>query len=444
MACTIVLSLALGLAPRCGDEHSRAQEPSAADTPAAAPDGATALPLRGPAEPLRNALETITGDELLEHASFLAADALEGRAAGSAGGQKAGDYLIEQLRALGLSPAGTDGEFVQACGPNMRNILAKLPGSDPQVAEEVVLVGAHYDHIGQRPPREPDQTPTIFNGANDNASGVAGVLELAEAMVALPVAPRRTILFALWDGEERGFVGSRFFVKQPTVPLDRIVFVIALDMIGRLNDERFVVWGTGTANGLRQLVARQNVLPNLDLDFRTYNLALSDQQPFFQRGIPVLLPSTGIYPELHRPEDDIELLNVDGMRRATQLVHAIVYDLAQRDTNFQFAEIAREESSRDPRRATDPPAPSPEDAACPLGFTFRRDPREPGVWLIVQVTPDSPAALAGLQAADRLCQWNGADVETIGSAASASNETAEPVRWLIERNGKFHVLDARP
>ena len=108
----------------------------------------------------------------------------------------------------------------------MRNILAKISGSDPQLAQETVVIGAHYDHLGGgRQPNTPEPRP-IFNGANDNASGVAGVLEIAEALRALPTPPRRTVLFALWDGEEKGLSGSKYFVEHPTVPLEKIVFAL--------------------------------------------------------------------------------------------------------------------------------------------------------------------------------------------------------------------------
>ena len=187
------------------------------------------------------------------------------------------------------------------------------------------MIGAHYDHLGGgQQPNTPEARP-IFNGANDNASGVAGVLEIAEALRALPTPPRRTVLFALWDGEEKGLVGSNYFVKHPTVPLEKIVFALSVDMIGRMEGEHFVFWGTGTAVGMREMISQQNVIPNLEIEFRTFNLVQSDHQPFFLQKIPVLLPSTALYRELHRPEDDVNLLNGDGMSPcvATHLRHCL-------------------------------------------------------------------------------------------------------------------------
>jgi WD40 repeat protein len=420
------------------------QDETAAAALTVAPWQADDASIHGPSELLLESLRTITDEDLWEHASYLADDMLEGREAGTAGGQQAGDYLLQRVRALGLEPAGPDGEYFQACGPGMRNILARLPGSDPRVAHETVVIGAHYDHLGSRPQPNAGDQRVIYNGANDNASGVAGVLEIAEAFVTVPTAPRRSILFAFWDGEEKNLVGSRYFVENPSVPLDHLVFVIAVDMIGRVEDNRFVFWGTGTAAGLRAMITRHNVLSDLDIEFRAFNLTRSDHQPFFLRRIPVLLASSGVFPELHRPEDEVELLNVEGMRRATQLLHGIVQDLADREENFRFVAESLEEAEHNPGRAADPIKPRLDDESLPLGFSYQRLPREPDALIVVKVAAGTPAALAGLESGDRIHRIDGEDAASRLGSAGPWEAREDLIRMLVERRGRFHVVHVDP
>ncbi len=391
-----------------------------------------------------DALKTITDAELFDHVKFLADDAREGREAGKAGGKSAGDYLLEQIQELGLKPGGPNNQYVQSFRGEMRNILAILPGSDPELAKETVVIGAHYDHVGFGRRRMGTPNAKVYNGANDNASGTAGVLEIAEAMAQLPQTPRRSILFAFWDGEEKGLLGSRHFVQNPTVDLDRIVFAIALDMIGRIEDNHFVLWGTGTAVGLRKLVARNNAVSDLDLEFRVFNLVLSDHQPFFVKDIPVLLPSSGLFPELHRPTDDVERINADGMRRASQLICSLVYDLANRADRMEFAEVSKSEVSRSPSRTATPPTPHSSDPAFKFGFTCQRAPREPAAIIVVRVAADTPAAMAGLQTGDRIYRIGKTSVAELDLASSILADASKPVSLAVEHRGRLRTITLDP
>ncbi len=392
----------------------------------------------------RTSLESITNSELLDYVTFLADDAREGREAGKVGGLAAGDYLLEEISSMGLKPGGPDNEYVQTFRNGMRNILAILPGSDPELAKETVVVGAHYDHVGfgRRGSKKPN--PVVYNGANDNASGTAGVLEIAEAMCQLPKAPRRSVLFALWDGEEKGLLGSKHYVENPTVDLDGVVFAIGMDMIGRINEDRFVIWGTGTAVGLREIIARNNVVSNLDLDFRIYNLTRSDHQPFFVKDIPAILPSSGLFPELHRPTDDVELIDSDGMRRASQLIYSLTYELANRDERLKFAEVSKTEAHGNPMQLTKAPTPRDDDAGFAFGFTCQREPREPNAAIVVRVAADTPAALAGLREADRVFRVDGTGISQLDAELSNLNDLTRPIELSIERNGRFHTLTLDP
>ena len=130
----------------------------------------------------------------------------------------------------------------------------------------------------------------VYHGANDNASGTAGVLELADAFSKLSPPPRRSVLFALWDGEEKGMLVRRHFISSPLVPLDRIVFVANLEMIGRLRDNHLVVWGARSAYGLRRLMCSHNTMQSFNLDFRYAVINRADHYPFLQQGIPIICP----------------------------------------------------------------------------------------------------------------------------------------------------------
>ncbi len=155
------------------------------------------------------AMESIRLPDLRRHVGTLASDSLEGREAGARGGKAAGAYLVSELRRLKVRPGGEDGSYYQYFEPDYRNVLALVPGRDPELRNEVVVISAHYDHVGygtRRNSRGP--WGLVHNGADDNASGTAGLLEVIEAFAALEPAPRRTVLFAFWDAEEKGLLGS--------------------------------------------------------------------------------------------------------------------------------------------------------------------------------------------------------------------------------------------
>ncbi|TXT22299.1 MAG: peptidase M28, partial [Planctomycetota bacterium] len=181
------------------------------------------------------AIESIRVEDLKVHIGTLASDTLQGREGGSAGGHAASAYLVQQLRRQGVTPAAAEQQFVQEFAGGMRNILASVPGRDERLRDEIVIVCAHFDHVGFGTPRN-SRGPIgyIHNGADDNASGVASLLEVVEAVRSLPQPPRRTLLFAFWDGEEKGLLGSKHWIASPTRPLKQVKLVINSDMIGRL------------------------------------------------------------------------------------------------------------------------------------------------------------------------------------------------------------------
>ncbi|NBT65080.1 MAG: M20/M25/M40 family metallo-hydrolase, partial [Betaproteobacteria bacterium] len=199
------------------------------------------------AELMSAAHATIHAAEAAHHVNTLADDAFEGREGGT------GSYVVEQLQKLGFEPAGDGGSFFQSFG-GMRNILALLRGGDPELSRQLIVVGAHYDHVGYgNAANSYGPFGYVHNGADDNASGVAGLLEVAAALEHLPRRPKRSILIAFWDGEEKGLLGSYHFlrVKPAALAGTQTVFSINLDMIGRLRDRRLEVYGSRTSPALR-------------------------------------------------------------------------------------------------------------------------------------------------------------------------------------------------
>src|SRR5690606_25103748 len=194
------------------------------------------------------------------------------------------------------------------------NVVAVLPGSDPALRDEYVILSAHMDHVGVGPHVNGD---SIYNGADDDASGTSGLLEVAEAMVSLPQAPRRSVVFLHVSGEEHGLLGSRWYSDHPTVPLERVVANINVDMIGRNSPDSVVVIGKEysslgeVVNGVGAdhpelgLVVSDDIWPEERFFFR------SDHFNFARKEIPALFFFTGVHEDYHQPSDEVEKLDVD-------------------------------------------------------------------------------------------------------------------------------------
>ena len=246
-----------------------------------------------------------------------------------AGGEKTVSYLIEQFRGLGLGPL-FEGGYVQAIPGNEpgtiqgRNVGALLRGSDPKLRDEWVIVAAHFDHLGIR-------RGVLYPGADDNASGVAMMLEVARSLVQGPAPPKRSMMLIGFDLEEIGLFGSRYFVAHPPVPLDKIALFITADMIGRamagICESHVFVLGTENAPGLRPWIdeaarGRPLTVGLLGADILVLNR--SDYGPFRGRGIPFLFFTTGENPRYHKPDDTADTLNYAKATSISQMIYQIV------------------------------------------------------------------------------------------------------------------------
>ena len=385
------------------------------------------------------AIESIRVEDLKVHINTLASDALQGREGGSAGGHAASAYLVQQLRHQGATPAGAEKQFVQEFSGGMRNILASVPGRDERLRDEVVIVCAHFDHVGFGTPRN-SRGPIgyIHNGADDNASGVAGLLEVVEAVRTLPRPPRRTLLFAFWDGEEKGLLGSKHWISAPTRPLHQIKLVINADMIGRLRPEGVEVTGTRAARGLRRLVSDANTTaPRLRLDFTWDMRADSDHHPFFAAGVPALMLHTGKHDDYHRPSDDAHKLNYEGTQQLARLMLLLSLQAADADELPAFRTESRRET-KSQQTQIEQPLPAPVTR---LGLAWDSKLSEQRIVEVIAVTPQSPAAVAGFRVGDRIERFAGQLVDSVADFRSLVVVADRDATAVVLRPGQSEPIE---
>jgi hypothetical protein len=212
------------------------------------------------------------------------------------------------------------------------NVVGILPGRDPRLRGEAVVIGAHFDHLGHGGEESlaPD-SGAVHPGADDNASGTAALLEIAQAFAlgAFP-RPKRTLVFVAFAGEEMGLLGSTHFVASSPIPLTRVVTMLNLDMVGRMRGRRVMVQGADTGKGLRALVANSARRLALQVAWHGDGYGPSDHTPFYAKDVPVLFFFTGAHGDYHKPSDTWEKLNVDGIADVARLAAGVAAELGDR------------------------------------------------------------------------------------------------------------------
>jgi hypothetical protein len=213
------------------------------------------------------------------------------------------------------------------------NIIGTIEGSDPTLKGEAVVFCAHFDHVGRDDSGEP------LNGADDNASGTAGLLEIANAFAALPVKPRRTVVFAAFTAEEKGLFGAEYYARHPVLPMDKTSAVINLDMIGRLKDGACDLTGAVLSDCLREIVDRLNAVTGLRIRHGGKDVQWSsDHSVFLKHKVPALHFFDGGNADYHKISDDAGKLNGDGMERVCRLAFAVGLELADRDKQVVYVQ----------------------------------------------------------------------------------------------------------
>jgi hypothetical protein len=318
--------------------------------------------------------------------------------------------------------------LVREQGPTA-NVVGRLPGTDPTLRDEAVVIGAHYDHLGRGSPFSlaPGHADEIHFGADDNGSGTAAVLGLAEAF-ARAGAGRRSLVFAAFGGEELGLLGSSHYVRHPPVPLERTAAMVNFDMVGRMQNRRLYVMGVDTGQGLRGLVEQAASGLPVDLSLRGDGIQPSDHTAFYTRERPVLFFFTGTHGDYHRPGDTWDRIEADGLRTVVAVAYRVVRALADRDDRPAFVRV---------------PAAPAREAGRAAGYgpffgivpDFAESP-EPGVRLS-GVRAGSPAERAGLRAGDVIVRFAGVTVRTLDDLTFAlrSRRPGDTVELTFRRDG---------
>ena len=302
-------------------------------------------------------------NKIKEDVVYLSDDKLEGRVTGSEGEKLAAEYISKRFKDLGLEPKGTDGYFQEftfkpKTDPHSevkftemtsdstitgRNVLGYIDND----ASQTIVIGAHYDHLGYNEyggSLYRGEEKQIHNGADDNASGVAVLLNLASKLKESNKG--NNYLFMTFSGEEMGLLGSNYFVKNATIPTDSINYMLNMDMVGRLKaDSTLAVYGTGTSPIFKQVIKAHN--DKFKLIEKESGVGPSDHTSFYLNDVPVLHFFTGQHEDYHRPSDDYDKLNYEGMATISTYIYDIITDL---DDNGELAfKKTKNESDSAPR-----------------------------------------------------------------------------------------------
>jgi len=400
----------------------------------------------------QEAMDDIRIDELQMHLGWMTDGLQEGRSSGTEGGHRAGDYLETELTLLGLEPAGTNESYLQGFQfidgePQYRNVLGIIRGGDPVLADEYIMICAHYDHVGII-------DDELYPGANDNASGTSMILELAESLQKLEPRPKRSVIIAFWDAEEIGLLGSKHFADNPTVPLNKIKMVFNFDMVGTLQNNRFELFGSNVATGIREIVSRLIEPDDPEIEFSTEYLLASDHSSLYAKRIPAVMFFTGMGCPYHEPGDNFDIINFEGMKNIADIAFRIVFHLADSDELAKIKYLSPREVRRDHGKAdqvlsvtdtTGDENTDDFDSIVRQGFTYRESRAEPGVLIVGTVISDR-ANESGLQTDDRIMHVNGerASGEALRNAVKTKHSLHCGGRHLsleIERYGKISQLE---
>ena len=307
-----------------------------------------------------------------------------------------------------------------------RNVVGLVPGNGPN-ADQVVVLGAHYDHLGEREGQ-------IYNGADDNASGSSGVIEVCGEIAKLPVR-NRTLLCITFTGEEIGLLGSEHYVEKPTVPIASIVAMINMDMIGRwtpnIEANELAIQGLGTGDSFASLIRRRADQAGINFLSDQSAKGPSDHASFYEAGIPSLFFFTGVHSDYHRPGDDVEKINASGGAKIATMVAQVTLDLLNAESPPKFAEVETA-----PRIFRGPP-PSP----VVMGIVPDQDAAGPG-WLIAAVMPEGGAAKAGMKDGDRILSVDGKTITGLSDyyKATEKKKAGDVVEVKITRGNEDLTL----
>jgi hypothetical protein len=321
----------------------------------------------------------------------------------------------------------------------VRNVVGLLPGTVPALADETVVIGAHYDHLGRggRSSMDSKLIGQIHNGADDNASGVAGVLELAAAFARDPAPRKRGYLFITFAAEELGLNGSAYWASHPTRPIDKVIAMLNMDMIGRVRDNQIILGGIGTSPSFPALVDTAAKAAGLELKSTRSGYGASDHTSFYVKNVPVLFFFSGLHSDYHRPTDDWDRINAAGATKVLAMVYDIASQLDDRDGRLQFTKVDEPMTTGNVKGAGGGYGTYfgsiPDMTAEVKGVRF------------ADIRPGSPAAKAGLQAGDVMVRFADKEVANLQdfSYLLRTHKPGDVVEVTVMRNDQPLTVDVK-
>lgn len=393
----------------------------------------------------------VTVTELTDHISYLASDALKGRETGTAGDSLAAEYIRKELALCGFIPLTGDGfqRFPWSANAGMdsaggmimetgrsRNVVMMLPGENDSLKNEYIIIGAHFDHLGQGGKGSSSMrqdTIAVHPGADDNASGIGMMLEIAEKFALTKGSHPRTIICAAFAGEEKGLLGSKYFVNNPVIDLVKVNAMINLDMVGRLQVSNILqINGIGTSPGFRDLVNKLNDTSSIKLALSEAGYGPSDHSSFYSKNMPVLFFTTGAHTDYHKPSDTYDMINYEGMVKVSSLIFDITHYIDSLPQKLAFSEAGPKEEDGRPMRG--------KGAA--LGIMPDFNGIEKNGLRADIVTPGKPAANGGMKNGDIITAINGKTINNIYDYMSKMGElkAGEVITVEILRGGNNMTL----
>lgn len=302
------------------------------------------------------------------------------------------------------------------------NVGGLLRGTDKELSNEYVVIGGHFDHLGWGKQNSLYQgEPMIHNGADDNASGTTGVLELSEKFASEKNNLKRSVLFFAFSGEELGLLGSSYLVNHFPVPIENVVTMINMDMIGRLKDSSLIVYGTGTSSNWKTLLNEKNSY-GFKLTFNDDGFGPSDHSSFYGKKIPVLFFFTGTHPDYHKPSDDYDKINSEGQENVLKYIHSVASDIINNSAKPDYLAVERKDTGRMTSSRVWVGT-IPDFAGDVDGYKLGG------------VTEGSPAALAGLKAGDIITKFGDKKISNIYdfTYAIGNYKPGDKVKVIVKR-----------
>lgn len=370
----------------------------------------------------------------------LSSDLMEGRSTGTKGAELARNYIANRFKEIGLSPKGENNSFFHsfefkykknphAAGEGEKRVGKNVVGLIDNGAKHTVVIGAHYDHLGWGDAGSLyTGEPAIHNGADDNASGVAAILNVAEALTQSD-AKNNNYLFIAFSGEEMGLYGSKNFTLSPTIDLEKVNYMLNLDMVGRLKEDKtMALGGVGTCPEWRDEI--EDVKTSLKFNMTESGIGPSDHASFYLKDIPVLFLFTGQHSDYHKPSDDSHLINYDGILEISDFVIELIEEVDD-EGKLKFTKTKNEEKGR-------------KAASFKVSLGVMPDYIYQGEGMRIDgVTDGRPAAIGGLEGGDIIIKIGDTEVKDIYDYMEglAKYNLGDKAQVVVKRKDKVIVRD---